>query len=58
MDALEIHDAEGNTYDRACIEDWLSSNDVSPLTGCVLEHKKLVPNRSLKNLIDEARAGS
>ena len=49
-----VSDAEGNTYDRACIELWLRDKDVSPLTGCVLAHKNLVPNRALKKLIDDS----
>lgn len=46
--------ADGHTYDRSAIEDWMSRNATSPLTGEPLLHKSLVPNfafRSMMNMI-------
>ena len=53
-----VSDAEGNTYERRVIEQWLASHDVSPLSNAPLAHKHLAPNRALKKLIEEARGRS
>ena len=46
--------ADGNTYERAFIEDWFRRDkNTSPLTNLNLENKNLISNRSLKILIDE-----
>lgn len=36
--------ADGHTYEREAIEEWLRENDTSPKTGQVLKHKDLTPN--------------
>eukprot|EP01026_Neomeris_dumetosa_P062813 TRINITY_DN5953_c1_g1_i1.p3 TRINITY_DN5953_c1_g1~~TRINITY_DN5953_c1_g1_i1.p3 ORF type:complete len:107 (-),score=20.21 TRINITY_DN5953_c1_g1_i1:177-497(-) len=43
--------ADGNTYDLDAIWSWLMMNDTSPVSGEILVHKKLVPNRTLKSII-------
>ena len=43
--------ADGYAYERAAIEEWFIKNDSSPTTNKKIEHKNLVPNRSLKALI-------
>ncbi|KAL8612934.1 hypothetical protein ACOMHN_001017 [Nucella lapillus] len=44
--------ADGYTYDRAAIQQWLESGrDRSPMTNAVLTHKHLTPNHTLKMLI-------
>ena len=43
--------ADGYTYERAAIERWLRTSDVSPRTGCRLPHKELTPNLALRHLI-------
>lgn len=45
--------ADGITYERSVIEQWLSKNMRSPCTQAPLPHKHLVPNLALKKLIDE-----
>ena len=45
--------SDGNTYERRAIEDWLRSHNTSPSTNYPLPHKSLIPNRTLKVLIDE-----
>lgn len=45
-------DIDGNSYEREYIIDWLQRNSVSPLTRNSLLAKDLVPNRSLRGLIE------
>lgn len=44
---------DGNTYERAAIESWLLKHDTSPLTNVKLNSKYLVPNLTVKKLVDE-----
>lgn len=43
--------ADAWTYEREAIRTWLQSNNTSPSTGAVMEHKRLVPNHALRNLL-------
>jgi len=43
--------ADGHTYERSSIQTWLSKHSTSPNTNEELPHKQLVPNLSLRNLI-------
>lgn len=45
--------ADGHSYERKAIAEWLSQNKTSPLTGAKLPHMELVPNHALRNLIEE-----
>nr|GEW23879.1 U-box domain-containing protein 17-like [Tanacetum cinerariifolium] len=50
MDPVII--STGQTFDRASISRWIEEGHCNcPKTGQVLVHKKLVPNRALRNLI-------
>jgi hypothetical protein len=42
---------DGFSYERAKIEEWLLTHDTSPMTNQVLSSKKLIPNRTLRNII-------
>ena len=44
--------ADGITYERSAIEEWLKKSDRSPF-GVVLENKNLIPNYTLKNCIQD-----
>jgi ubiquitin len=44
---------DGHSYERSGIERWLDDHDTSPLTGAKLPSKKLIPNHSLRNAIEE-----
>jgi len=44
--------ADGMTYDRPGIVQWFKNKSTSPSTGSDLPHKRLLPNRSIKCLID------
>ena len=43
--------ADGLSYERAAITDWLQHNTVSPVTGKPLPHKRLLPNVLLRSAI-------
>ena len=53
-----VFTADGQVYERAAIEEWLRSENSSPLTGARLEHKELVPAISLRQLIQEFKAAT
>ena len=44
--------ADGFTYERAAITDWLEQKDTSPVTGAVLANKTLVPNSTVKKIAE------
>lgn len=44
--------ADGHTYEKEAIEQWLVEHDASPVTGQVLMHKALTPNFILASLMD------
>ena len=48
--------ADGNTYERAAIVEWLKKSQTSPITRQPLASSQLVPNRALKDAIDAYRA--
>lgn len=54
IDSLKIQEpvilADGYTYEKALIEEWLKSHDISPITKLKLAHKDLMPNHTLKQL--------
>ena len=43
--------ADGHTYERAGITQWLKRNDTSPNTGLTLPHKNLTSNIALRSAI-------
>ena len=45
--------ADGFTYERSAIEQWLENHNTSPKTGVELESKQLIPNHSLRSLIQD-----
>lgn len=48
-----VMDPDGNTYERAAIEAWLERNNTSPLTGNELTIGQLIPNRTLREAIED-----
>jgi len=48
--------ADGHTYERAAIEQWLESHNTSPLTGLPLSTHELSPNEALLAQIRAAAA--
>jgi hypothetical protein len=45
--------ADGHSYERSEITDWLCNNSTSPKTNMKLESKSLTPNHTLKSLIGD-----
>ncbi len=43
--------ADGHTYERIAIEEWLLQHDGSPVTGLAFSHSCLIPNLSIGSLI-------
>ncbi|KAK9829796.1 hypothetical protein WJX72_007954 [[Myrmecia] bisecta] len=44
--------ADGHSYERTAIEEWLGKSRTSPMTGLELEHVGLIENRALRQLIE------
>jgi Mg-chelatase subunit ChlD len=53
-----VVDHEGNSYERSAIVLWLSRNATSPVTRAPLSLDHLIPNRALKEMIQEAVAAA
>eukprot|EP01121_Diplochlamys_sp_Union-15-3_P017136 TRINITY_DN5973_c0_g1_i1.p1 TRINITY_DN5973_c0_g1~~TRINITY_DN5973_c0_g1_i1.p1 ORF type:complete len:193 (+),score=29.58 TRINITY_DN5973_c0_g1_i1:84-581(+) len=45
--------ADGFSYERMAIEDWLKKSNTSPMTNLPLENKNLIPNLALRKIIQE-----
>ena len=45
--------ADGFTYERSAIEQWLETHNTSPTTGVELESKQLIPCHRLRSLIQD-----
>ncbi len=43
--------ADGHTYEKAAITEWLQEHQSSPVTGETLLHKRLVPNTLIKQAV-------
>jgi hypothetical protein len=50
--------ADGHSYERSAIAEWLRSSNSSPKTGTQLSSKELVPNHALRNAIEEWEAAN
>lgn len=50
--------ADGHSYERASIEQWLRSSSISPLTGAALAHRNVTPNHALRNAIQDFKAAA
>mmetsp|Transcript_36489 Transcript_36489/g.77608 ORF Transcript_36489/g.77608 Transcript_36489/m.77608 type:complete len:376 (-) Transcript_36489:322-1449(-) len=48
--------SDGNSYERAVIESWFSRCRRSPMTNEELPDTRLIPNRTLKRMIDDLKA--
>ena len=49
--------ADGHTYERSAIQQWLQNHTFSPITGIQLSHTKLMPNFALQLLIIDQTLG-
>ena len=48
-----VMDPEGNTYEKTAILEWLSRTTTSPITRSPLNISQLIPNRALRDAIEE-----
>jgi len=53
-----VVDPEGNSYEREAIEAWLLKDGTSPITRNPLNISELIPNRALKEAIEERLGGN
>lgn len=53
-----VTDREGNTFERAAIEAWLRAHGTSPLTRNAADVSELVPNRALRDAIQQHHLGT
>ena len=44
--------ADGHTFERSAIEQWLQTNNTSPMTQLPLANKNVVPNYALRMAIE------
>ena len=51
-----VVDPDGNSYERAAIEEWLGRTGLSPITRNAMTVGDLIVNRALKDAIDRERA--
>ena len=52
-DELLAVQADGQTYERSWIEEWLARHETSPLTNARLPNKTLTPNIALRCFIED-----
>jgi len=45
--------ADGFTYERVAISEWLKDHNTSPSTNLELDHKNLIPNHAIRSMIME-----
>lgn len=43
--------ADGHTYERAAMQEWLLQHTTSPVTGVSLAHVRLVPNVLIRSVV-------
>lgn len=43
--------ADGHTYERKAVQEWLQHHKTSPVTGCVLAHIRLIPNVLIRSVL-------
>jgi Mg-chelatase subunit ChlD len=48
-----VVDPEGNSFEREAIENWLKDHQTSPITRAPLHVYQLIPNRALREVIQE-----
>jgi len=44
--------ADGHTYERQHIKEWLQKSDTSPMTNEPMDHKHLIPNLALRAVME------
>ena len=47
--------SDGYSYEKEAIENWLKTNNISPVTGKILESKECIKNFTLEEFINEKK---
>ena len=47
--------ADGHTYERSAIQNWLQDHNTSPVTGATLLHMHVVPNLVIRSAVANQR---
>lgn len=47
--------ADGHTYEREAIDEWLRTTKESPVTGQPMDAQTLIPNLAIKHIINNAQ---
>lgn len=47
--------ADGHTYERKAMQEWLQHHNTSPVTGSTLAHMRLVPNVLIRRVLAQHR---
>jgi chemotaxis protein histidine kinase CheA len=48
--------ADGHTYERSAIVNWLNTHNSSPVTNAPLQHKTIVPNITIKKIVQSVHS--
>lgn len=43
--------ADGHTYEKTALQEWLQQHNTSPVTGVTLAHTRLVPNVLIRSVL-------
>jgi hypothetical protein len=49
--------ADGHSYEKNAIEEWLETHNTSPKTNEALPHTSLIPNHTLRAIIQDFEDG-
>lgn len=47
--------ADGHTYEKKAVQEWLQRHNTSPVTGSTLAHMRLVPNVLIRSVLARHR---
>ena len=47
--------ADGHTYERSALQNWLQDHNTSPVTGASLLHMRMVPNLVIRSAVASQR---
>lgn len=45
--------ADGHTYERGAMDEWLTQHTASPVTGNMLAHTKLISNVLIRGILQQ-----
>lgn len=48
--------ADGHTYEKAAMQEWLTGHNNSPVTGAKLAHQRLTPNILIRSILQRQQS--